>query len=261
MGGLRNNEPFLGWHGHHRTKAGTATADFDARNSQLSDGSSAFTYTPRGTLASADDGSCAPRKLAFDAFERKITDGGTACTYDSLDRMLTRGQTAFTYDGGSNKNLAADGNTHYSRTPGGSLLSTATGTVKQWSVTDQHTDRVAGLSPDGTAVTGSTAYSPFGVETASNETTSSSGYHSAWTDPDSGDVNMAARWPRQPVCIRRSRPLDGTDPSGHSTTCAPPRTLESCRSGGRGGGRGRGGRLATDQMRASGAKRTRSPVC
>ncbi|MDL2082232.1 hypothetical protein QNN03_38100, partial [Streptomyces sp. GXMU-J15] len=80
-----------------------------------------------------------------------------ALLYDSLDRVAKRGTTAFRYDGGSN-NLLGDGTTDYTRTPDGSLLASTDGTTTQWSVTDQHTDLVAGLSTDGTTVTGSTAY-------------------------------------------------------------------------------------------------------
>ncbi|PAZ11830.1 laminin G [Streptomyces sp. SA15] len=218
----------------NRTQAGSTTATFDARNRQLTDGATKFTYTARGTLATVDSGT--PRTLTFDAFERKITDGGTTYTYDSLDRVQTRGSTTFTYDGGSN-NLAGDATTSYNRTPDGTLLSTATGTTKQWAVTDQHTDLVAGLATDGKQVTGSTAYDPFGTETATGGTMPAIGYQSGWTDPASGDVNMAARWYQPGTGSFASRDtwqldpvpsgqanrysygsggaLNGTDPSGH----------------------------------------------
>ncbi|MFI1507160.1 RHS repeat-associated core domain-containing protein [Streptomyces sp. NPDC020597] len=220
----------------NRTKAGATTATFDARNRQLTDGTTAYTYTARGTLSSTDTGSGPARSLTFDAFERKITDGGATYSYDSLDRVQTRGATTFTYDGGSN-NLAGDGTTAYNRTPDGALLSLATGTTKQWALTDQHTDLVAGLTANGASVTGSTSYDPFGKETATNGTTPAIGYQSGWTDPASGDVNMAARWYQPGTGSFTSRdtwqlaptpsvqsnrytygnggPLNGTDPSGH----------------------------------------------
>lgn len=96
----------------------------------------------------------------------------------------------------------------------------------------------AGLSADGTQVISSTAYDPFGQETATNGTTPALGYQSGWTDPTSGDVNMAARWyqpgtggftsrdtwqldPSQSA-QRANRysygfgsPQNGTDPTGH----------------------------------------------
>nr|WP_281404277.1 LamG-like jellyroll fold domain-containing protein [Streptomyces roseirectus] len=177
----------------NRTQAGTRTATFDARNRRLTDGTTTFTYTARGTLASTTNGTGTPRTLTSDAFERKITDGATTYTYDSLDRIQTRGTTTFTYDGGSN-NLATDGTTTYNRTPDGALLSYSTGTTKQWALTDQHTDLVAGLTPDATQTTSSTTYDPFGTKTTTTGTTPALGYQSGWTDPTTGDINMAARW-------------------------------------------------------------------
>ncbi|MFC9076742.1 LamG-like jellyroll fold domain-containing protein [Streptomyces sp. NPDC057062] len=220
----------------NRTKAGTTTATFDARNRQLTDDSTAYTYTARGTLATTTTGTTT-RTQTSDAFERKITDGSTTYTYDSLDRIQTRGSTTFTYDGGSN-DLASDGTTNYNRTPDGTLLSFTDGTTKQWALTDQHTDLTTGLAPDGLQVTGSTAYDPFGKETAINGTTPAVGYQSDYTDPTSGDVNMAARWYQpgtgsfssrdtwqlDPVSQQANRyiytagnPLNGTDPTGHDT--------------------------------------------
>ncbi|MFE2064059.1 LamG-like jellyroll fold domain-containing protein [Streptomyces sp. NPDC059467] len=224
----------------NRTTAGTTTATYDARNRQLTDGSTTYTYTARGTLATTTTGTTT-RTQTSDAFERKITDGPTTYTYDSLDRIQTRGSTAFAYDGGSN-NLAGDGTTTYNRTPDGALLSLTDGTTKQWAVTDQHTDLTTGLAPDGLRVTGSTAYDPFGKKTATNGTTPAVGYQSGYTDPTSGDVNMAARWYQpatgsfssrdtwqlDPVTQQANRytytpgnPLGGTDPTGHFNSRDP----------------------------------------
>ncbi|MFD0008229.1 RHS repeat-associated core domain-containing protein [Streptomyces sp. NPDC127178] len=221
----------------NRTKTGTTAATYDARNRQLADGAKQLTYTARGTLASESSHGETSRALTFDAFERKITDGSATYTYDSLDRVQTRGATTFTYDGGSNR-LANDGSTNYNRTPEGALLSLATGTTRQWAVTDKHTDLVAGLTPDAAQVTGSTAYDPFGTETATTGTTPAVGYQSGWTDPTTGNVNMAARWYQPGTGSFTSRdtwlldpipsseanrytyvggdPLDATDPTGHS---------------------------------------------
>ncbi|MGV9625460.1 LamG-like jellyroll fold domain-containing protein [Streptomyces sp. NPDC003487] len=228
----------------NRTKVGSTISTFDERNRQLTDGTTKFSYTARGTLASTDTSTGSPRALTFDAFERKITDNGTTYTYDSLDRIQARGATTFSYDGGSN-NLTNDGTTSYDRTPNGTLLSLSTGTTSQWAITDQHTDLVAGLSADGSRITGSTTYDPFGKETATAGTTPALGYQSGYTDPTSGDVNMAARWyqpgtgsftsrdtwqldPSPSVQANRytygnGGPLGSIDPSGHSTL-APERT-------------------------------------
>ncbi|MCX2928396.1 LamG-like jellyroll fold domain-containing protein [Streptomyces sp. NEAU-W12] len=220
----------------NRVKAGQATAAFDARNRLLTDGTSAYTYTPRGTLATVETGSDT-RSFTFDAFERKVTDGSSTFGYDSLDRVATNGTATFRYDGGSN-NLLGDGTTDYSRTPAGALLASTDGTTAQWSVTDRHTDLVAGLSVEGTTVTGSTAYDPSGTVTATDGSMPAVGYQSGWTDPQSGDVNMAARWyqpgtgafasrdtwqlaPSPSVQVNRytygnATPLNATDPTGHA---------------------------------------------
>ncbi|WNZ12103.1 RHS repeat-associated core domain-containing protein [Streptomyces sp. 11x1] len=224
----------------NRTKSGSVSATFDDRNRQLTDGTKSFTYTPRGTLSAVNSGTGTKRSLTFDAFERKTTDSGVAYSYDSLDRIQTRGSTTFAYDGGSG-DLATDGDSKYNRTPEGTLLSASTGTTGLWALTDQHTDLVAGLAADGKTVNGSTAYDPFGVEIATNGTTPSVGYQSGYTDPTSGDVNMAARWYQPGTGSFGSRdtwqldpvpsaqgnrygyanddPVNGTDPTGHACAC------------------------------------------
>ncbi|MFJ4672645.1 hypothetical protein [Kitasatospora purpeofusca] len=44
-----------------------------------------YGYTARGTLATVTTGP-AQEELSYDAFDRLVTDGATACTYDGLDR-------------------------------------------------------------------------------------------------------------------------------------------------------------------------------
>ncbi|MEU3323241.1 RHS repeat-associated core domain-containing protein [Streptomyces sp. NPDC006785] len=244
----------------NRTKAGTRKATYDARNRLLTDDASTYSYTPRSTLASVSAATGGTRTLAFDAFERKITDGSTSYAYDSLDRTTTSGTTSFTYDGGSNQ-LISDGTSHYARTPDGALLASSQNGTPQFSITDRHTDLVAGLSADGTTVTSSTTYDPFGQKTATNGTTPALGYQSGWTDPGNGDVNMAARWyqpgsgafasrdtwlldPSPAAQANRhvyanSDPVNGTDPTGHNRVCACGGGSVFLRSGGsRGGGGG-----------------------
>lgn len=230
----------------NRVLAGTAVAEYDERNRLLSDGTSTYTYTPRGTLASLRKAEGPERTLTFDAFQRKVADGAATYAYDSFDRMLRRGETTFAYDGGSN-NLISDGTTNYTRTPGGALIAGATGTVKQRLLTDQHTDVFAALTADGAAVSGPTSYDPFGKPRATAGTTPSLGYQSGYTDPDNGDVNMASRWyqpgtgafasrdtwlldPNPSVQANRygygaGNPVSNTDPTGHQVcllgVCTP----------------------------------------
>ncbi|WP_437345056.1 LamG-like jellyroll fold domain-containing protein [Streptomyces bacillaris] len=221
----------------NRTKAGGVAALYDERNRLLHDGTATYRHTPRGTLAGVrtDDGP--ERALAFDAFERKVKDGTTDYFYDSLDRIMRRGNTAFRYDGGS-QDLVSDGSTRYTRSPGGSLISGTTGDRTQRLITDRHTDVVAALSADSTEVSGSTAYDPFGRPRARTGSSPALGFQSGYTDPDSGDVSMAARWYEPGTGGFSSRdtwlldptasaqranrysygfgsPLNGTDPSGH----------------------------------------------
>ncbi|MEV5513909.1 LamG-like jellyroll fold domain-containing protein [Streptomyces flaveolus] len=261
----------------NRTKASTTTATYDARNRLLNDGSAAYTYTPRGTLDTVTK-AATTRTLAFDAFERKITDGASTYTYDSLDRVAKQGTVTFRYDGGSN-NLLGDGITDYSRTPSGSLLASTNSTTTQWSLTDQHTDLVAGLSTDGLHVTGSTAYGPFGTTTATEGGMPNLGYQSGWTDPANGDVNMAARWYQPGTGTFASRdtwqldadpsgqanrygyangdPLNGTDPTGHVCICGGGTPLLRAWGGARGSASGRGAGAAPKNRTRKGPTKQR----
>ncbi|WP_343244633.1 LamG-like jellyroll fold domain-containing protein [Streptomyces sp. SID11385] len=220
----------------NRTRTGDVEATYDARNRLLTQGAKTYSYTPRGTLASVKSDGSATRDLAFDAFERKVEDGGVTSSYDSLDRVQRRGDTDFTYDGGSN-DVTSDGTSTYSRTPEGLLFSWTTDGESRLALTDQHTDVIAGLTPDGTKVTSSTGYDPFGMAVSAEGTSPAVGYQSGWTDPDNGDVNMASRWYSPETGGFDSRdtwqldatpsgqanrysyglgsPVNGTDPNGH----------------------------------------------
>ncbi|MEU6972945.1 LamG-like jellyroll fold domain-containing protein [Kitasatospora aureofaciens] len=234
----------------NRTGNGTATASYDERNRLLSDGTSTYRYTARGTLAAVTTGT-KEDTLADDAFGRLITEGTTSYTYDGLDRVTSRNAARFSYDGGSN-NLTGDGTWTYARDTAGNLLGAANATTSVRLRTDQHTDVTATLDHNGTTVTGSTTYDPFGKPTATSGTGTSLGYQSGWTDPTTGDVNMAARWYRpgtggftsrdsyllNPSSSARANrytyangsPLNGIDPTGHEVP-----------KGGAGGGAGGAG--------------------
>ncbi|WP_371797929.1 DNA/RNA non-specific endonuclease [Streptomyces albidoflavus] len=225
----------------NRIRSGAAESSYDERNRLTSDGDSAYRYSARGSLTTVTMGGTA-RELTFDAFERKVADSGSSFSYDSLDRIASHNGKTFLHDGGSN-DLLDDGTSHYSRTPAGALIGSATGSSAQWSLTDRHTDLVAGLSVEGDQVTSSTAYDPFGRVTATEGTTPALGYQSGWTDPAGGDVNMAARWYQPGTGAFASRdtwlldpspsaqanrhlygngdPLNSTDPSGHIAFVIP----------------------------------------
>nr|WP_267887314.1 LamG-like jellyroll fold domain-containing protein [Streptomyces sp. WM6372] len=220
------------------TKKGDTSGTYDSRNRLTAWGGQTFDYSARGTVQTVTEGG-ASRQIKSDAFERTINNGTTTFTYDSLDRVMTNNGTAFTYDGGSN-DLVKDATSTYTRTPGGTLLASATnGTAgsARLAVTDQHTDLVASLTPDGTGVSSSRAYDASGKVTATSGTTPSIGYQSGWTDPSTGEVNMASRWyqpgtggftsrdtwqldPNPSAQANRytyanASPLNGTDPTGH----------------------------------------------
>ncbi|GAA3179460.1 LamG-like jellyroll fold domain-containing protein [Nonomuraea roseoviolacea] len=230
----------------NRTKAGDKTYTYDERNRLTSGDGSTYTYTPRGTLAT-ETKSGATTQLTFDAFDRLIADGDSLYSYDSLDRITTRtrGTTkqTFAYTGLTN-HLAAITDTSgavqakYGRDAFGGLLGQKEGTNPALStLTDLHEDLVATYT--GTALATTTAYDPFGVVTAQTGVKTTLGYQGAYTDPNTGKVNMHARWyqpgtgsftsrdtatitPNPSVQANRytyanASPLTGIDPTGHAT--------------------------------------------
>ncbi|MEV8628557.1 LamG-like jellyroll fold domain-containing protein [Streptomyces sp. NPDC051079] len=240
------------------SERGAASGTYDARNRLETWGADTYTYSPRGTTETVTQSSGTKRALTFDAFERAVSNGSSTFTYDSLDRVLTDDGTPFTYDGDTN-NLVTDASTAYTRAPEGTLLASAglnTAGLEHLAVTDQHTDLVAGLSADGTTITGFRTYDPFGKVTASGGSNPALGYQSGWTDTATGEVNMASRWYQPGTGVFASRdtwqldptpssranryaygeghPLDGTDPTGHNNDG------RGGGGGGRGGGSGAG---------------------
>lgn len=270
-----------GWDGaSNRTAVDGKTAQFDQRNRLITDGTSSYRYTPRGTLASKTTGADS-QTFTFDAFDRMISQGAANYTYDALGRVAARNGQKFTYTGASNE-LATDGATTFSRGPGGELLALQAGGDTRLTVADQHGDIIAGFDPSVPLeqVTDSTAYDPFGTPTATTGAKRSIGYQGDYTDPDTGQVNMTARWydpgtstftARDSISLPTSpssaanrytytggSPLNHTDSTGHDWTgggigsglslgggpgCLPPevRVFAPCGGGSTGGGSGLGG--------------------
>ncbi|MFC0540716.1 polymorphic toxin-type HINT domain-containing protein [Kutzneria chonburiensis] len=217
----------------NRVQNGAKTASYDQRNRLLSDGDYTYTYTPRGTMASRTS-SGLTEKMSFDAFDRMIGDGSSSYTYDGLDRLAGRNGQAFSYSGLADQ-IAGDGVSTYSRAPGGELLAAGNGNDKQLTISDKHDDVIAGFAPgDGnTGLSHSAAYDPFGQLTATSGTQQSIGFQGAYTDPDTAQVHMGARWynpstgdfdSRDSIQIASnpnrytyadSAPINYTDPSGH----------------------------------------------
>ncbi|WP_220448352.1 LamG-like jellyroll fold domain-containing protein [Nonomuraea diastatica] len=228
----------------NRTKAGDKTFTYDERNRLLTGDGSTYTYTPRGTLATQTK--AGTTTYTFDAFDRLIADGDSIYAYDALDRLTSRihGTTkqTFAYSGLGN-DLAAITDSggavqaRYARDLGGGLLGLKEGTSAAVAAfTDLHGDLVATYT---STLQTSTVYDPFGSVTARTGTTTQLGYQGEYTDPDTGKVNMHARWYQPGTATFTSRdtmtlnpnpsiqanrytyanasPLTGTDPTGHNT--------------------------------------------
>jgi RHS repeat-associated protein len=226
----------------NRTSVNTTAATYDQRNRLQSDGTDTYTYSPRGTLASKSGS-----PVTFDGFDRLTQQGAATYTYDALDRVSTRNGATFTYSGADNE-LATDGTSTFVRAPDGELLSTQTGADKHLAIADQHGDVIASLPATDRTVADSTAYDPWGKVTAGTERTI--GYQGDYTDPDTDQVNMTARWynpdtgtftsrddvelPTRPAGAANrysyglGAPTNYIDPTGH---------YHQCMLGGGGGGR------------------------
>ncbi|MCX4755684.1 LamG-like jellyroll fold domain-containing protein [Kitasatospora purpeofusca] len=219
----------------NRVRAGPATAVYDARNRLLSDGTTEYRYSARGTRTSATTAS-GTTTSAYDAFDRLISDGTSGYSYDGLDRLAGSGTRTFRYSGAGNV-LVGDGSSVYNHDATGGLFSWEQNGTTALALVDRHTDVVGGFTATGTALTGSVGYDPFGAVLGTAGTRPARGYQSAWTDPATGRANMAARWYDPATGAFTSRdtidqnqdpsvlgnhyayavqdPLDHTDPSGH----------------------------------------------
>lgn len=237
----------------NRTKAGNKTFVYDERNRLTSGADVDYTYTPRGTLATETTGGVT-KNLAFDAFDQMISDGEATYGYDALGRMMSRtkgaDQQRFVYSGLENDIVAVtDGGgtvqAKYGRDPFGGLLSLQEGAGPALGVmADLHGDVVGTFSGSGTALVDSAAYDPFGEVVQQSGARRSLGYQGEYTDPDTGKVNMHARWYQPGTGAFTSRddwtldpspsiqgnrytygngnPLVHTDPSGHIPLCLWP---------------------------------------
>ncbi|GLZ15022.1 hypothetical protein Acsp04_52570 [Actinomadura sp. NBRC 104425] len=222
----------------NRVRAGSVTATYDERNRRLTEGQTTFAYTPRGTLAAAS----APgggENYTFDAFDRLTAAGPTTYTYDGLDRIATRNGAPFGYAGPADDPVT-DGAHRYSRGLADDVVAVDGGAGGRVALADKHGDVVGAFDPAAplAAVADSSAYDPFGRRIAHSGAWTNVGYQGDWTDPDSGQVKMGARWysPESgafnsrdsltldptPYSVNANRytygnadPLDNADPTGH----------------------------------------------
>ncbi|HLL66090.1 MAG TPA: RHS repeat-associated core domain-containing protein [Micromonosporaceae bacterium] len=228
-----------GWdNSGNRTKAGAKTASYDERNRLLGDGDYTYAYTARGTLKSRTSSGLSDQ-YSFDAFDRLVNSAGQNYTYDGLDRVASRNGTTLTYaDQGDS--LISDGAEIYARGPSDELMAVGDGAKKRLTLADRHGDVVAALDPADqslAAPAASTTYDPFGQVTARAGDTGNLGYQGDWTDPNTGQIDMGARWYDPASASFTSRdsagytggqsilanrytygggdPMNATDPDGH----------------------------------------------
>lgn len=205
----------------NRTQAGATSYAYDDGNRLTSESqggvmTATYSYTTRGTL-SAKTGAGATT-LAFDAFDRLVSDGSTSYTYDGLDRLATAGAAVMNY-AGLEKEVVGDGSATYARGPGGELLGTASGGLGLELFADMRGDVVGAFAPGGVGMHVTRAYDPWGTVTANAGAASSApatGYQGSWTDPTTGRVSMQTRFYTPGMAMFASR--DWYEP--HATTGA-----------------------------------------
>ncbi|MEU5861942.1 RHS repeat-associated core domain-containing protein [Nonomuraea sp. NPDC047529] len=185
----------------NRTKAGDKTYTYDERNRLTSGDGHSYTYTARGTLA--EDSAGIVRLTKFDAFDRLVQDDGVTYHYDGLDRVETRTQgqqtTRHVYDGLSDNLVCVTDAANvvraaFGRDALGRTLGISDGAGAQLAFSDLRGDLVGAFKADGTSLIDSVAYDPFGEVITRTGNAHALGYQGAYTDPDSGKINMAARW-------------------------------------------------------------------
>jgi RHS repeat-associated protein len=180
----------------NRTKAGTKLATYDERNRLINDGTSDYTYSPRGSLLTKKAGATT-EAFTFDAFDRMIKSSDRDFTYDALDRPVAAGTARMRYAGFSDE-VVTDGTQSFGRSASDGLLSVGYEATKRLVLADRHGDIIGGFDPTDTTLAAglpdSRTYDPFGNSTAANGLKYRIGYQGDWTDPRSGDVNQGARW-------------------------------------------------------------------
>jgi RHS repeat-associated protein len=180
----------------NRVKAGAKLASYDERNRLLSDGTSTYTYTPRGAMQSKTTGTTT-EAFTFDAFDRMVSRFDRDFTYDALDRPVQAGTARMRYDGFSDE-VVSDGTQFFGRSASDGLLSIGYDTTKRLVLADRHGDVIAGFDPAdttlGTGLPDTRTFDPFGNSTSATGLKYRVGYQGDWTDPRSGDVNEGARW-------------------------------------------------------------------
>jgi RHS repeat-associated protein len=120
--------------------------------------------------------------------------GPATVTYgwDKASNRTSAGNATAQFD--ARNRLTTDGTTTFSRGPSDELLALDAGADERLIVSDQHGDVIAGFDPALDSVADSTAYDPFGKVTGTTGDERPIGYQGDYTDPDTDQVNMTARW-------------------------------------------------------------------
>lgn len=179
----------------NRTKVDAKVSTYDQRNRLISDGTTDYSYSPRGSLRSRTTGT-ATQAFTFDAFDRMISQGSRTYSYDSMDRITDAAGLPFRYSGLGN-DVISDGTSTFGRSLGGGLISESNVSRKRLLLSDQHGDVVAGFDPATTALTSvpdSRTFDPWGKKVATRGANYAVGFQGSWTDTATGEINMKARW-------------------------------------------------------------------
>jgi len=182
------------------TSAGNVTSTYNAQNQVTSqtNGSTttSYAYTARGTTSSVTTGTTTT-PYTYDAYDEQTSVGSSSYTYDALGRLASANTNGtaytFTYDG-QGAAMTSDGTQSYSRGAGGQLVATNVGGTANLLGSNQHGDVTSSFTVGGTALSGSTAYAPYGQQTATSGTQPNTGYQGGWTDPSTNQVYADSRW-------------------------------------------------------------------
>jgi RHS repeat-associated protein len=193
--------------GNKVAEGASKTWTYDERNRIAAGPDGTYDWDARGTLDSITAPSTAVTEFAYDGLGRQTQYMTAAVTvdyaYDALDRIATRtrGMTvdAFAYNGGAidPSKVTTGGNAlSYSRNVDGSTIAVNnTGTsATAFTGANKHGDNRWNFDASG-GTTDSEVFDPFGNSLASTGSTADNlGFQTDWTDPDSDNVWMGARW-------------------------------------------------------------------
>ncbi|GAA4991350.1 hypothetical protein GCM10023205_74200 [Yinghuangia aomiensis] len=200
------NTPYGYDNAGNRTSAGNVTATYNERNQLTSAGTSTYTYNARGAQTQRTTGNV-QRTSTYDAFDQLTTAGTSTYTYDALGRMATAPGRTFSYAGTSTA-IVSDGPETYSRGPSGNLTAVATGTNSALALTNPHGDLLATFAADGSGLTGSTAYDPYGQVLTTT---------GSFTSADTIAQNPTPSVNGNPYTYANDDPLANADPTGHNS--------------------------------------------